>query len=172
MLAAVPPPPGPYDDRVVVRDHYVALVPSGAAQAMEGRTLTPPDLAGKRLIGLESGTGLEPLARRLDEAGFAFGFAMRSSSIETVRTWVARGFGIAIVPSRLVTTNSATRTVDLAADLRIEARWVEGLDAADAAAALQQGVPEVSDAHSDRRDRPEPGDDNAAGGHSAILRDP
>jgi DNA-binding transcriptional LysR family regulator len=91
-----PTPAGPFEERLLLTETFVLLVPS-AHRLARLRSVKLPSLAAESFVFFK-GRARESALAACREAGFQPRLACESGELETVRTLVAAGLGLAILP--------------------------------------------------------------------------
>jgi DNA-binding transcriptional LysR family regulator len=103
LIGTPDPPPADLPSLTIVRERLVVAGQSVAGQGQDPRlterpSLTLPDLAGARLIGLPRGTGVRAVFDQACAArGLRLDVALEASAAATVADLAARGLGVAVV---------------------------------------------------------------------------
>lgn len=107
-IVQLPAPSGRFDESILFTEPFVVLVPKGHPIA-KLRAVNLAKIAGEAFI-LYKGRARDTALAACRAAGFDPRIACESSELETIRSLIAAGLGIAILP-RLATRQPAARCV-------------------------------------------------------------
>lgn len=98
-LASMPPPPGPFEWRELLRVRWVLAMPAGWRVPRHEHDVRLADLAGRPLIGRHDERAGPSLETHVEHAGAEANVVFRTDIDETTRGLVAAGVGAALLPS-------------------------------------------------------------------------
>jgi DNA-binding transcriptional LysR family regulator len=97
-FVSYPLTPGPFADRLLLRDPLVLLIAADSVLGRQGAPVTPRQVAELPLIAYSEHVSGEPYTNRLRTRGYEPRIVFRSDDHGTIHGLVAAGFGAALIP--------------------------------------------------------------------------